>query len=369
MYSIISVVGARPNFVKMSPIDKELMRRGFSHKIVHTGQHYDENMSKNFFNDLRIPYPDINFEIGSGTHIYQIINIMEKFEFFCQENKPDIVLVYGDVTSTLACSIVCNKLRIPLAHIESGLRSFDREMPEEINRILTDQISDLLFTTSEYANKNLLNEGIKRDKIFFVGNSMIDSLVENLDFIDKSNILQKLGVDDYCYDVLTLHRPSNVDDKSKLEMLMKILSDSNFDKKIVFPIHPRTKKNIHKFGLSSYLDDSKFILIEPLGYLDFIKLIKNARGVWTDSGGIQEETSFLGVPCFTIRENTERPVTIEIGTNKLISIDKNQIFYHQQKNKDVSIPRVINKIPLWDGNAAERIGDIIIDFLENINHK
>ena len=366
MHSIVSVVGARPNFVKMSPISKELKRRGFNHTIVHTGQHYDENMSMSFFNDLRIPFPNINFEIGSGSYIYQITQIMEKFEIFCQENSPDIVLVYGDVTSTLACSIVCNKLEIPLAHVESGLRSFDRKMPEEINRILTDQLSDLLFTTSESANHNLLNEGINSYKVCFGGNSMIDSLVENSAAIDESNILKKLNIEEYCYDVLTLHRPSNVDDKSKIEMLMKIFLDKSFDNKIIFPIHPRTKKNIHKFGLSAFLENSKFILIEPLGYLDFIKLIKSSRGVWTDSGGIQEETSFLGVPCFTIRENTERPVTIEIGTNTLISLDKNQILYHQEKNNDILIPRIVNKIPLWDGNTAQRIVDILINFLVNI---
>jgi len=356
MNAIVSVVGARPNFVKMAPISRACLNSNIKHIIVHTGQHYDFNMSQSFFHDLNIPKPDINFNVGSGSHISQISQIMVHFEDFCIIHNPKIVLVYGDVNSTLACSLVCNKLSIPLAHIESGLRSYDRSMPEEINRILTDQLSDLLFTTSKNSESNLIKEGISSDKIFFVGNLMIDSLVHSMPNIMDSKILKKLSIEYLEYDVITLHRPSNVNNRENILLILKSLIHDSFDKKIVFPMHPRTKDAIFDYKLEYLLENPKFIIIDPLGYLDFIFLVKHSRSIWTDSGGIQEESSYLGVPCYTLRHNTERPVTLTLGSNKLVKISKDTIVSNQLQNKNNDNSKR-NKcdIPLWDGNTASRI--------------
>jgi len=351
---VFLVAGARPNFMKLAPVSRSLSLENINHKIIHTGQHYDYNLSKVFFEDLQIPEPDFFLEVGSGSHAIQTAKIMTSFENLCIEEKPDLVMVFGDVNSTVACALVSSKLGIKVAHIEAGLRSWDREMPEEINRVVTDHLSDIHFTTSELAVKNLLNEGISKEKIHFVGNVMIDTLVWQLDKINGSKILDKLSLEKGNYEVLTLHRPSNVDVESKLIDILDAFNNDNFNT-IVFPIHPRTKKSISNFNLDRMIDNDKFIIIDPLGYNDFISLIKNCKSVWTDSGGIQEETSYLGVKCITLRENTERPETVELGTNKLISASKESIIFasnNHTNTKDI-------EIPLWDGKAASRISDII----------
>ena len=353
---IINVVGARPNFMKIAPIMRAFKACPQVDPIlVHTGQHYDEKMSDLFFHQLNIPEPDINLEVGSSSHAVQTANIMKAFEQVVLEHKPDAVLVVGDVNSTIACGIVSVKLGIKLIHVEAGLRSFDREMPEEINRILTDSIS-----TEQSGVDNLIKEGVPKEKIFLVGNVMIDTLLSNKAKADESEILNTLGLDGDNYAALTLHRPSNVDDPAVFGQILDALDFIQKDMPVIFPIHPRTLRNLKSFNFENRLKElSNLKLIEPLGYLDFLKLQSEAKFVLTDSGGIQEETTILKVPCLTLRENTERPVTVQSGSNKIVGTDTENIVsaYNsvmKSQAKDSQIP------PLWDGHAAERIVEILI---------
>ncbi|MDA3859858.1 MAG: UDP-N-acetylglucosamine 2-epimerase (non-hydrolyzing) [Melioribacteraceae bacterium] len=359
MKKIISVVGARPNFMKVAPIHKAFKKHEdeITHLICHTGQHYDEKMSKVFFEDLELPQPDFYLGVGSGSHAEQTAKVMVEFEKILIQEKPDMVLVVGDVNSTIACSLTAKKLHIKVVHVEAGLRSFDMEMPEEVNRILTDRISDYLFVTEKSGLDNLKNEGVSIDKVFFVGNVMIDSLFYYLPKSDKSNIHIELGVEKGSYVLITLHRPSNVDTKESLEKLVHFLNVLSEQRKVVFPIHPRTKNNLGKFELLKTLSKN-IILTDPIGYVDFQALTKNAELVVTDSGGIQEETTALGVQCITLRTSTERPSTVDVGTNQLIGLDL--------EKAETACLDVLNgnkkegKIPeLWDGKAAERIVEIL----------
>ena len=348
---ILHVVGARPNFMKVAPVLRALKsRRDVRQTLVHTGQHYDANMSDVFFQQLGMPEPDMNLEVGSGSHARQTSDIMSRFEPVVLERKPDIVLVYGDVNSTVAAALVCSKLRIRVGHVEAGLRSFDRTMPEEINRLLTDQMADLLFTPSEDGDRNLAREGVASEKIHRVGNVMIDSLVQLLPLALQSKMD---GLPDR-YALVTLHRPSNVDDDRILRSILQSLLEVNAELKIVFPIHPRTRQRIADFGI----DTSQLHLLEPLPYIEFLALQRRAAVVITDSGGIQEETTYLNVPCLTLRKNTERPVTVTLGTNVLVGQDASRLRAELQKirngtAKKGSIP------PLWDGHAGERIAAIL----------
>ena len=372
---ILSVVGARPNFIKIAPISEGLKIKGISHTLVHTGQHYDYRMSKFFFDDLGLPKPDIDLGVGSGTHAQQTAEIIKRFEPVVNRTNPDIVVVVGDVNSTMATALTAVKLDIPVAHVEAGLRSFDRSMPEEINRILTDTISSLHFTTEQSANKNLIREGIPEEGIFFVGNTMIDTLLKHVDKASNSDILERLGVKSGEYGIITLHRPSNVDKREKLQNILEALGEIARVLPLIFPCHPRTKGRIIEFGLNYLVNNlpsppfskggkggfrKAVFVIDPLGYLDFLKLMKEARIVFTDSGGIQEETTVLGIPCLTLRYNTERPITITSGTNVLVGSDKERIINEARKrlnglSTEYSIP------PLWDGHAAKRIVDIILN--------
>ena len=370
MKKIISVVGARPNFMKMAPLHKELQKHKnrVRHIIVHTGQHYDRNLSGIFFRQLELSKPDINLNAGSGSHAEQTAQIMIKFEKIVLKYKPDLVIVYGDVNSTLAASVVCSKTLIngkpvPVAHVEAGLRSFDYTMPEEINRIVTDSLADYLFVPEESGMKNLIKAGISRSKIFFTGNIMIDSLKEFIKQASKSKVLEYLSVSKKEYVLVTLHRPSNVDSKqSTLEIIdiFKSINRISGTLDIVFPVHPRTMKMFENFSLNSALESiHNLILTEPLGYIDFLSLIHNSKFVITDSGGIQEETSYLGIPCLTIRDNTERPVTITRGTNILCGKDKLMI--------EKEVRNIINgrgkkggRIKYYDGKTAGRIAKIIL---------
>lgn len=357
---IINVVGARPNFMKIAPIMRA--KRAYleiESVLVHTGQHYDGNMSDTFFKDLEIPEPDTFLEVGSGTHAIQTALIMERFEQVLLKEKPDLVLVVGDVNSTLACALVASKLHTKVAHVEAGLRSFDRRMPEEINRLLTDHLSDFLFTTCEDANKNLSREGISSDKVFLVGDVMIDTLLYNLDKIKEHSAKRIEQSKTGEYAVLTLHRPSNVDDKVAFEGISKALNKIAEYLPIFFPIHPRTRKQIKQFGFEKYYNGN-IELLDPLGYLDFVKLYSKAKFVLTDSGGIQEETTVLNIPCLTIRENTERPITIECGTNILVGTDEEKIVGEARKilKGERKSRKMLN---YWDGKAAERIVKVLLE--------
>ncbi|MCK5629361.1 MAG: UDP-N-acetylglucosamine 2-epimerase (non-hydrolyzing) [Nanoarchaeota archaeon] len=324
--------------MKIAPIIRAMKCENI---LVHTGQHYDNNMSDSFFKDLGIPHPDINLEVGSGSHAEQTAKIMIEFEKVCLKEKPTHVLVVGDVNSTIACALVAKKLGIKIIHVEAGLRSFDETMPEEINRVLVDRISDYLFVTEQSGVDNLLKEGVAKEKIHLVGNVMIDTLIYNLPKIDK---IKKYSEEDYC--VVTMHRPSNVDNKEILERLLKVIKEIPI--KVVFPMHPRTR------GKVKSLDGVD--VLEPLGYLDFMNLVKNAKFMLTDSGGIQEETTYLGVPCITMRENTERPVTVEVGSNVLVGSDVALI----KKNIELVLKGGFKKgsVPeMWDGETAERVFD------------
>lgn len=360
MIKIICVCGARPNFMKISPIIHAFKTNGnFNTLLVHTGQHYDKAMSRLFFEELGIPKPDINLGVGSCSHAVQTAEIMKRFEPVVQDYKPDYVLVVGDVNSTIACGLVAVKLGVKLIHVEAGLRSFDRGMPEEINRILTDAISDLLFVTEQSGIDNLRNEGISLEKVHFVGNVMIDTLIANRKKSEKSDIRYRLGLEVKKYAVITLHRPSNVDDRDTLAEIISAFEIIEKEIKLVFPIHPRTKKNIEGTDLTRRFENMQnLILIEPVGYLDFLCLMSNAVLVMTDSGGIQEETTILGIPCMTLRKNTERPATIIEGTNRVVPVTTEKIVecYHQIKQngcRNSCIPK------FWDGKAAERIARII----------
>lgn len=361
---IINVVGARPNFMKMAPLIEEMEKYNeITSVLVHTGQHYDENMSKIIFNNLGLPKPDVYLEIGSDTHAKQTAKIMAKFEDVLIKEKPDFVIVVGDVNSTIACALTAVKMHIPVAHIEAGLRSYDREMPEEINRVLTDSISEYLFITEKSARENLLNEGISENKIYFVGNVMIDTLLKNKKKANDSDILEKLNIKPKEYALLTLHRPSNVDNEEVFSGIMEALEEIQKHIKIIYPAHPRTRQKIKKFGFIDqykFLSEDNFIMIEPAGYLEFIKLMSEARIVLTDSGGIQEETTVLGVPCITIRENTERPVTVTDGTNIIVGTKKEKII--QETKKILNEYNNLTKIPeKWDGFTADRIIKILVE--------
>ena len=348
------VVGARPNLMKMAPAFRALaLREGIGQEIVHTGQHYDANMSEIFFQQLGVPAPDVNLEVGSGSHAAQTAHIMIKFEELVVRQRPDLVLVYGDVNSTVAAALVCAKLGIKVAHVEAGLRSFDREMPEEINRLVTDQLADLLFTPSEDANENLKREGVAPEKIHFVGNLMIDTLVRLLNETCRPSLP---GIDGE-YLLVTLHRPSNVDEPKMLRQIVETLNDLSKQVPVVFPIHPRTRRRIDDFNLK-LADSSRFVLLEPIGYLEFLGLQREAKLVITDSGGIQEETTYLNVPCLTVRNNTERPITVELGTNVLVGQDMTKLEREARRvldgeRKQSSVP------PLWDGHAGERVAEIV----------
>jgi UDP-N-acetylglucosamine 2-epimerase (non-hydrolysing) len=346
---VLHVVGARPNFMKAAPVIRALREAGARQTLVHTGQHYDANMSDVFFAQLEMPAPDVNLEVGSGSHAMQTAAIMTRFEPVLLRHKPDVVLVYGDVNSTIAAALVCAKLDVRIGHVEAGLRSFDRSMPEEINRLLTDQLADLLFTPSEDGDVNLQREGIPPERIHRVGNVMIDSLVRLLPSAKFSaNALPGR------YVLVTLHRPSNVDNAGKLKGILETLLEIHQELEVVFPVHPRTRQRIADAGFET----GKLHLLDPLPYLEFLALQKQATLVLTDSGGIQEETTYLGVPCLTLRNSTERPITVTIGTNVLVGDDVAKLKSElarvlEGKAKKGSIP------PLWDGHAAERIARIL----------
>jgi UDP-N-acetylglucosamine 2-epimerase (non-hydrolysing) len=361
---ILCIVGARPNFMKIAPLMRVFHAAPdrFDARLLHTGQHYDEAMKDAFFRQLQIPEPDIDLGVGSGSHAVQTAEIMKRFEPVVDELEPDVVLVVGDVNSTIACALVAAKKHIAVVHVEAGLRSGDRGMPEEINRVLTDQISDLLFTTESNAETNLRREGIAGEKIHFVGNVMIDTLLANRDHaVPARETLGELpGFDGEVgnFGVLTLHRPSNVDNPDVLRRLLGTLADLSRSVPLVFPIHPRTRARIEEAGLEPLLADSRIVLTDPLGYLHLLGLMVDARLVLTDSGGLQEETTALGVPCITLRENTERPVTVDQGTNTIVGSDEQQIRtcfddILQTGGKAGRVP------PLWDGRAAERIADVL----------
>lgn len=346
--------------MKIAPLLREQEKYSVLEPIlVHTGQHYDAEMSQVFFDDLKLPYPDLYLGVGSASHGRQTAQVMISFEEVVETQKPDLVVVVGDVNSTLACALVAAKLRIPLAHVEAGLRSFDRTMPEEINRLVTDTLSDLLFTTCEDADQNLLREGIPQERIYFVGNVMVDTLLSHRVLAEVSTIRAQMGLGEKPYALLTLHRPSNVDKAEVLAGIMEALRAIQRQIPIVFPVHPRTRANLARFGLGGGVAGlDNVLLLDPLGYLDFVHLMAHARFVLTDSGGIQEETTVLGVPCLTLRENTERPITITQGTNTLVGNDPARIVAAGEailkgEGKQGRIPA------LWDGKAAERILTVI----------
>lgn len=371
---IILVVGARPNFIKIAPLITEIKKYSQIKPILlHTGQHYDKGMSKVFFQNLGLSEPDIYLGVGSGSHAQQTAKVIVEFEKVCVKERPDLVVVVGDVNSTLACSLVAAKLQIKIAHVEAGLRSFDRRMPEEINRLVTDSLSDFLFTTCEEANDNLAQEGVLADKIHFVGNVMVDTLLK---FKDEARAKAKIKIDKKDYALLTLHRPSNVDQPKMFENILKGLQEISQKIPIIFPAHPRTQKQIKIFGLEKYFSpvapNSEFLinpvnsinLLEPVSYFEFLNLMAQSNFVLTDSGGIQEETTILGIPCLTLRENTERPITIKEGTNELIGTDTKKIVKSALAVLNNDQPA--GKIPkLWDGKAAQRIIKILVENYAN----
>jgi UDP-N-acetylglucosamine 2-epimerase (non-hydrolysing) len=360
--TIISIVGARPNFMKVAPLHKAFQQHPDSirHLIVHTGQHYDEVMSKVFFDDLELPHPNFYLGVGSGTHAEQTSKVMLGVERVLTEQRPDLVIVVGDVNSTVAASLVSVKMGIPVAHVEAGLRSFDRTMPEEINRMLTDVVSEYLFVSEPSGLHNLRREGVAENKIFYVGNVMIDSLVHYREKAARLATLNSFKLKPKQYTLVTLHRPSNVDTEEGLGKIVSIFEKLSERTTIIFPVHPRTRKMLERFGLGGQAGRiPNLVITEPLGYLDFLCLMDKAQLIVTDSGGIQEETTFLGVPCLTLRENTERPATTDIGTNELCGLDVTKIV---QKSYDVFDGRPkTGRIPeLWDGHAANRIAEIIV---------
>ena len=366
---IINIVGARPNFMKIAPLIKEMRKHAeIDAKLVHTGQHYDLSMAGQFFEDLQIPLPDVSLEVGSGSHAYQTGEVMKRLEPILERERPDVVVVVGDVNSTLAAALTAAKLQIQVAHVEAGLRSFDRSMPEEINRLLTDAISDYLFVTEESGRRNLLAEGVSEDKIVFVGNVMIDSLETSRRLWARSTILEHLGLKKGQYGVVTLHRPSNVDDLPILKGLIGALADVARQQPIVFPVHPRTRKSLEtipEFRSVIYFGDGPtprrgIHCMDPIGYLDFISLVANARLVLTDSGGIQEETTVLGIPCLTLRENTERPVTVTHGTNHVVGSSPARITAEVARVLKAPLPTPIPP-PLWDGQASQRIIAVLLE--------
>lgn len=362
MLKVINVVGARPNFMKVAPIVAAMKARParFQPLVVHTGQHYDAEMSDSFFRDLQLPQPDEHLGVGSASHAVQTAAVMKSFEPVVLREKPDWVLVVGDVNSTIACALVCVKLGVKVAHVEAGLRSRDRTMPEEINRLLTDQIADLLFTPSPDADANLRAEGIPEERIRFVGNVMIDSLHQNLERARHSTVRNDLGVGDGDYAVMTLHRPSNVDVPETFAGILSALETITSRLPVIFPVHPRTRKTIAELGLSERVAAMKNLrVIDPLGYLDFLHLYSGSRLVLTDSGGIQEETTALGIPCLTLRENTERPITVEMGTNIVVGTDPEKIMNAANAALNGAAKKTAQQPPLWDGHTSERILDVL----------
>jgi UDP-N-acetylglucosamine 2-epimerase (non-hydrolysing) len=357
---IVAVVGARPNFVKIAPILTELARYPYvSTTLVHTGQHYDAQMSEAFFASLDIPRPDVNLKVQAPGAVVQIAEIMTRLEPVLGRVRPDVVIVVGDVNSTLAAALSAAKGGWPVAHVEAGLRSFDRTMPEEVNRILTDAVSDILFTTEAAASENLAREGVPAEKVHFVGNVMIDTLFRYREHARTSNVLERLEIPAKRYAVLTLHRPSNVDDEGALGLLLGAIERIQAEMPVVFPVHPRTRRRLE--AMAGVLRPMKGLcLADPLPYLDFVRLMDNAQCVLTDSGGIQEETTALGVPCLTLRHNTERPVTVTCGTNRIVGTDPDAIYRGWRSVFDDDRPR--GQIPeLWDGKAAARIVRILLD--------
>jgi UDP-N-acetylglucosamine 2-epimerase (non-hydrolysing) len=352
---IACIVGARPNFVKMAALLEEFRRRpAMECRLIHTGQHYTPEMSRSFFDELELREPDVNLGVGSGSAVWQMAEIMQRLEPVLLEWRPDVLVVVGDVTSTAAAALVAVKLGITVAHVEAGLRSFDRTMPEEMNRLVTDAVSDLLFTTEPSAGRNLQAEGISPERIFFAGNVMIDTLLRFRARAEQTQVLERLGLHDGGYAVATLHRPSNVDRSESLSGLLAALSEIGRTLPVVFPVHPRTAQMLRAAGL----DTSGIRTVEPLGYLDFLHLMSRARLVLTDSGGIQEETTILQVPCLTLRHNTERPVTIERGTNRLVGTDPQCIL--TAAREALAAPRPAGRVPeLWDGAASRRIADVL----------
>ena len=368
---VICVVGARPNFMKMAPI----LRAFAAHQpaiptmLVHTGQHYDKDMNDRLFVDLRLPHPDINLEVGSGTHAVQTAEVMRRFEPVIDAHNPSCILVVGDVNSTLACTLVGVKKGVPVVHVEAGLRSYDRAMPEEVNRVLTDQIADRLYTTERSALDNLLREGIAEERVRFVGNVMIDSLLSNRELAHApEKTLTEAGFDPSIlgdrnsYAVVTLHRPSNVDQAETLRPLLEVLRDVSEKLPLVFALHPRTRANIERFGLAALVASSRIVLLPPQGYLEMLGLMAGARLVLTDSGGLQEETTALGIPCLTIRENTERPITVEQGSNTMVGSNRAAIL--DGVDEILAGGGKCGRIPeYWDGRAAERIAADLAQWL------
>ncbi len=362
---VINVASARPNFMKVAPLLEEFKNyEDIDAKLLHTGQHYDYEMSKIFFDELGIPEPDFHLGVGSGSHAQQAAKVMVEFEKVLKREKPDWVVVVGDVNPTMACTIVANKMGIKVAHVEAGLRSFDRTMPEEINRILTDSIADLLFTPSLDGNENLKKEGVPEVKIHFVGNIMIDTLFNMRKRSSESTILKDLGINKKEYMLVTLHRPSNVDQKETLSDFVEILGNSAKDLSVIWPIHPRSEKKAKEFGLLNRLKGFENLhLLEPVGYLDNVNLMNNARLVLTDSGGIQEETTALGVPCLTARKNTERPITISEGTNTLVGTKRDEILNYIKNHlqNGVADNKKLSKPKYWDGKTAKRVAEAIYE--------
>jgi UDP-N-acetylglucosamine 2-epimerase (non-hydrolysing) len=360
MKKIVHVVGARPNYMKVAPLMEAVQRAGsFSQVLVNTGQHYDENMAGSFLGELRLPRPDRDLGVGSGTHAAQTAAVMIGFEEVCVEERPDLVVVVGDVNSTMAAAIVAAKLVIPVAHVEAGLRSFDRTMPEEVNRIVTDRLSDLLLTPSADADAHLEAEGVPRERIHLVGNIMIDTLLRHRDMARLDRVRDRIPIDEHGYAVLTLHRPSNVDNPATLEGILRAIETIARDLPIVFPVHPRTRGRLDGMGWTREM--SGLFLTDPLGYLDFLSLTSHARIVLTDSGGLQEETTALGIPCLTLRENTERPVTVTHGTNRVVGSRPDAIL--DGYRAALSANGQPERPPLWDGRTAERIVPIFERFL------
>lgn len=361
-YKVITCVGTRPNFIKVTQLEKYFSLCGISHKIVHTGQHYDAKMSDVFFEELGIKTPDVYFKLTPTSQVGIISQIMLQMEAYFLKESPDLVLVPGDVNSSMACAVVASRLGIPVGHIESGLRSYDKTMPEEVNRIIIDDISDLFFVTEPSGVDNLIKEGKDPKKINYVGNTMIDSLVAFLPEIEQSKIGDEHGLSSDDFVLATFHRPHNVDNEANLSVIVDLLNSVSKEKKVVFPIHPRTRKKLEEFSLAKKLS-SDVLLVPPLGYFDFIYLIKNSSVCVTDSGGIQEETTYLQTPCLTVRPNTERPITITKGTNTLVELDIDQIMPYikeiiRGEYKKGEIPE------LWDGKASERIVKEISSYLE-----
>ncbi|MCC7486311.1 MAG: UDP-N-acetylglucosamine 2-epimerase (non-hydrolyzing) [Burkholderiales bacterium] len=367
---ILCVVGARPNFMKIAPVIRAMREANppLPVKLLHTGQHYDPEMNSQYFRALGIPDPDFNLEVGSGTHAAQTAEIMRRFEPVLDRERPAAVLVVGDVNSTLACALVAAKKCVPVIHVEAGLRSYDRAMPEEVNRVLTDQISDLLFTTEKNARANLLREGIAGEAIHFVGNVMIDTLRRNLgQAVPAGETIARHGgapaLGEGAFAVLTLHRPANVDDPARLRAILGAIAAAGRRIRVVFPMHPRTRARIDEHGLAELLDPAAFLVLPPVGYLEMLGLMRAARLVLTDSGGIQEETTALGVPCVTLRENTERPITAEEGTNTVVGHDPRRILAAVE---DILLTGgKAGRVPeLWDGRAAQRIAAVLRDWLD-----